>query len=51
MAANKNLNNDTTVVLEKILFMELDFSRCIICQQETDEQLKCPLLSPGPIKR
>ena len=28
--------------------MEVDFSRCIFCQQETDEQLKCPLLiNPG----
>lgn len=27
--------------------MELNWDRCVICQQETAEPLKCPLLSPG----
>ena len=27
--------------------MELNWDRCVICQQETGEPLKCPLLSPG----
>ena len=27
--------------------MELDFSRCIICQEKTAEDLRCPLLNPS----
>ena len=27
--------------------MELDWNKCIICQQETVEPLKCPLQGPG----
>ena len=27
--------------------MELNWDRCVICQQETGEPLKCPLLRPG----
>ncbi|PIK36059.1 hypothetical protein BSL78_27124 [Apostichopus japonicus] len=27
--------------------MELDFSRCIICQEKTAEELRCPLLNPS----
>ena len=27
--------------------MELDWNRCIICQQDTSEPLKCPMQSPG----
>ena len=27
--------------------MELDWNKCIICQKEADEPLRCPLLGPG----
>ena len=27
--------------------MEPDWTKCIICQQETSEPLKCPLQGPG----
>ena len=27
--------------------MEIDWNKCIICQEETTEPLKCPLLGPG----
>ena len=27
--------------------MEQDFSRCIICQEKTAEDLRCPLLNPS----
>lgn len=27
--------------------MELDWNRCVICQQDTTESLKCPMQSSG----
>ena len=27
--------------------MELDWNRCIICQQDASEPFKCPMQSPG----
>ena len=27
--------------------MAIDWNKCIICQEETSEPLKCPLLGPG----
>ena len=27
--------------------MELDWNKCIICQEEAGEPLRCPLLGPG----
>ena len=29
------------------LDMELDWNKCIICQKEAGEPLRCPLLGPG----
>ena len=29
------------------LDMELDWNKCIICQEEAGEPLRCPLLGPG----
>ena len=27
--------------------LEVDWNKCVICQEETKEPLKCPLLGPG----
>ena len=37
----------TVCLITLVHDMEVDWARCVICQKDTTELLKCPLQTPG----